>query len=49
MPILEGAARTTTVTAHRAQERWFLGRGLPSVLTQPARLRAIWPRSAPDQ
>jgi integrase len=37
---------TTTVAAHRAQERWFLGRGLPSVLTQRARLRAIWPCSA---
>jgi hypothetical protein len=38
---------TTTVAARRAQERWFLDRGLPSVLTQRARLRAIWPRSAP--
>jgi hypothetical protein len=38
---------TTTIAAHRAQERWFLGRGLPSVLTQRARLRAIWPCSAP--
>ena len=38
---------TTTVAAHRAQERWFVGRGLPSVLTQRARLRAIWPCSAP--
>lgn len=38
---------TTTVAAHRAEERWFLDRGLPSVLTQRARLRAIWPRSAP--
>ena len=31
----------------RAEERWFLDRGLPSVLTQRARLQAIWPRSAP--
>jgi hypothetical protein len=38
---------TTTVAAHHAQERWFLDRGLPSVLTQRARLRAIWSRSAP--
>lgn len=38
---------TTTVAAHRAQERWFLDRGLPSVLAQRARLRAIWSRSAP--
>lgn len=38
---------TTTVAASRAQERWFLDRGLPSVLTQRARLQAIWPRSAP--
>jgi hypothetical protein len=38
---------TTTVEEHRAEERWFLDRGLPSVLTQRARLRAIWPRSAP--
>jgi hypothetical protein len=40
-------ATTQTVAAHRAQERWFLDRGLPAVLTQRARLRAIWPRSAP--
>lgn len=38
---------TTTVAAHRAEERWFLDRGLPSVLTRRARLRAIWSRSAP--
>jgi hypothetical protein len=38
---------TTPVAAQRAQERWFLDRGLPSVLTQRARTRAIWPRSAP--
>ena len=38
---------TRTDEAHRAAERWFLDRGLPSVLTQRARLRAIWPRSAP--
>jgi hypothetical protein len=38
---------TATVAAHRAQERWFLGRGLPSVLTQRVPLRAIWPCSAP--
>ena len=31
----------------RAAERWFLGRGLPSVLTARARLRALWSRSAP--
>jgi hypothetical protein len=37
---------TTTVAANRARERWFLDRGVPSVLTQRARLRAIWPRSA---
>jgi hypothetical protein len=36
---------TTTVAALRAKERWFLGRGLPSVLRQRARLRAIWPWS----
>jgi hypothetical protein len=41
------AARARTARAHRAAERWFLDRGLPSVLTQQARLRAIWPRSAP--
>lgn len=38
---------TTTVAARRAQERWFLDRGLPSVLTRRARLRAVWRRSAP--
>jgi len=38
---------TATVAAHRAKERWFLDRGLPSVLTRRARLRAIWSRSAP--
>ncbi|OBC01912.1 hypothetical protein A5784_17635 [Mycobacterium sp. 852013-50091_SCH5140682] len=31
----------------RAAERWFLDRGLPSVLTARGRLRAVWPRSAP--
>ena len=31
----------------RDAERWFLDRGLPSVLTHRARLRAIWSRSAP--
>jgi hypothetical protein len=31
----------------RDAERWFLDHGLPSVLTQRSRLRAIWPRSAP--
>jgi hypothetical protein len=38
---------TTTIAARRAAERWFLDRGLPSVVTQRARLRAVWPRSAP--
>ena len=38
---------TATVAADRTRERWFLDRGLPSVLTQRARLRAIWTRSAP--
>jgi MFS family permease len=31
----------------RAAERWFLDRGLPSVLTIRARWRGLWPRSAP--
>jgi hypothetical protein len=31
----------------RAAERWFLDRGLPSVVTRRARLRSLWPRSAP--
>jgi hypothetical protein len=35
------------IAARRAAERWFLDRGLPSVVTQRARLRALWPRSAP--
>jgi hypothetical protein len=38
---------TSTVAARRAAERWFLDRGLPSVVTQRARLRAVWSRSAP--
>jgi hypothetical protein len=38
---------TSSIAARRAAERWFLDRGLPSVLTQRARLRAVWPRSAP--
>jgi hypothetical protein len=37
----------STIAARRAAERWFLDRGLPSVITRRARLRAIWPRSAP--
>ncbi|HEY9305614.1 MAG TPA: hypothetical protein VIO95_15105 [Mycobacterium sp.] len=36
-----------TAAAHRAAERWFLDRGLPSVLPPRARLQAVWPRSAP--
>ena len=38
---------TSTMAASRARERWFLDRGLPSVLTQRARMQMIWPRSAP--
>ena len=38
---------STTVATHRAAERWFLDRGLPSVLTPRARLQAVWSRSAP--
>ena len=35
-------------SARRADERWFLANGLPSVLvTRRARWRALWPRSAP--
>src|SRR5436305_6483957 len=30
-----------------AAERWFLERGLPSVLTRRGRWRRLWPRSAP--
>jgi hypothetical protein len=37
----------STIAARRAAERWFLDRGLPSVITSRARLRSIWPRSAP--
>ena len=33
-------------TPHAA-ERWFLDRGLPSVLTRAGLLRAVWSRSAP--
>ncbi|ORA32884.1 hypothetical protein [Mycobacterium aquaticum] len=38
---------TASVAELRAAERWFLDRGLPSVLTARGRLRAVWPRSAP--
>ena len=38
---------TSPVAHPRAAERWFLDRGLPSVLTPRGRLRAVWPRSAP--
>ncbi len=31
----------------RAADRWFLDRGLPSVLTPRGRFTAVWPRSAP--
>jgi hypothetical protein len=37
----------TEVDSRRAAERWFLDNGLPSVVTQRARLRAVWSRSAP--
>jgi hypothetical protein len=46
-PVSPTPASATTVAAHRAQERWFLDRGLPSVVTRRARLRALWARSAP--
>jgi hypothetical protein len=38
---------TSALAARRAAERWFLDRGLPSVVTRRARLRSVWPRSAP--
>jgi hypothetical protein len=38
---------TAAIAARRAAERWFLDRGLPSVITHRARSRAVWPRSAP--
>lgn len=38
---------TSPIAAQRAAERWFLDRGLPSVLTRRARLRSVWSRSAP--
>ena len=43
------AARTAGLrkTGSSAAERWFLERGLPSVLTRRARWRRLWPRSAP--
>jgi hypothetical protein len=37
----------TPDSTRRAAERWFLDKGLPSVLTPRARWRALWPRSAP--
>ena len=36
-----------SLAARRAAERWFLDRGLPSVVTRRARIRGFWPRSAP--
>ncbi|MCW2691118.1 MAG: hypothetical protein JWR37_6008 [Mycobacterium sp.] len=38
---------TAAIASRRAAERWFLDRGLPSVLTPRGRLRSVWPRSAP--
>ena len=38
---------TRVIADSRAAERWFLDRGLPSVLTTRGRLREVWPRSAP--
>ncbi|MCH9730925.1 MAG: hypothetical protein K0U84_14820 [Actinomycetia bacterium] len=35
------------MSAPHAAERWFLDRGLPSVLTRAGLLRAVWSRSAP--
>jgi hypothetical protein len=40
-------AMSTPLSDRRAAARWFLDRGLPSVLTTRARLRAVWSRSAP--
>ncbi|MGB3483524.1 MAG: hypothetical protein WBB07_15080 [Mycobacterium sp.] len=38
---------TAETAAHLAAEKWFLRRGLPSVLTARARWRRLLPRSAP--
>ncbi|GLP80851.1 hypothetical protein [Mycobacterium antarcticum] len=37
----------STPTDRLEAESWFLARGLPAVLTQRARLRKLWSRSAP--
>jgi hypothetical protein len=37
----------TSASTRTAAERWFLDKGLPSVLTRRARWHGLWPRSAP--
>jgi hypothetical protein len=47
MELLRGRAPGRPAKASAAAERWFLGRGLPFVLTRRARWRRLWTRSAP--
>lgn len=47
MELLRGRAPGRRAEPSGAAESWFLGRGLPSVLTRRARWRRLWTRSAP--
>ena len=47
MELLRGRAPGRRAEQSAAAESWFLGRGLPSVLTRRARWRGLWTRSAP--
>lgn len=47
MELLRGRAPGRRAEPSAAAESWFLGRGLPSVLTRRARWRRLWTRSAP--
>ncbi len=47
MELLRGRAPGRRAEPSAAAESWFLGRGLPSVLTRRARWRGLWTRSAP--
>jgi hypothetical protein len=47
MELLRGRAPGRRAEPSAEAESWFLGRGLPSVLTRRARWRRLWTRSAP--
>lgn len=47
MELLRGRAPGRSAEPSAAAESWFLGRGLPFVLTRRARWRRLWTRSSP--